>query len=332
MSSRPRSDGTPSAAARRLAPCFGFDADRLENLGAFESEVLAADGVAGPAILKVIDPTHRMPHEVLAEIDWLLALRDAGIPAARPLPACDGAWLALYGEPPTIAVAYERAPGRHLPPAAWTPEFFRAHGALVGRLQAHTRGWIAPGPRRRGWLDAHSLAQASDALPDDADFLEAVAEVVERVVATVPQAPADLGLLHADLHPWNLLVDDAGRLTAIDFDDAVVGPYLYDLAIPLYYAVAMRPDQDPAEAADAFLGSYLAGFDAVAPRPTGGADAVAAILAMRQADLAIFLRLSVPEEDWDDGLRAAALRLRDRTAARHELVPRAVLRAHFGDG
>lgn len=322
----------PSAAARRLAPRFGFDPDRLESLGAFESEVLAADGTAGPAILKVIDPAHRTPDEVRAEIDWLLALHEAGVPAARPRRARDGAWLALEGDPPTIAVAYERAPGRHLPPGAWTPELFRAHGTLVGRLQAHARGWTPPGPRRRGWQEAHALARAPEALPDDADFLEAVAELAARVEATVPQAPADLGLVHADLHAWNLLVDDEGGITAIDFDDAVVGPYLFDLAIPLYYAVATRLDQDPGEAAEAFLGPYLSGFDAVAPRPAGGADAVAAILAMRQADLAIFVRLNVPEERWDDGLRAAAIRLRDRTAARHEVVPRDVLRKHFGDG
>jgi len=322
----------PSAAARRLAPRFGFDPDRLEDLGAFESEVLAVDGAAGPAILKVMAPGHRTPDEVRAEVDWLLALRAAGVRVARPLPALDGTWLVLEDDPPTIAVAYERAPGRHLPPDAWTPDLFRAHGEVVGRLQAHARGWTPPGPRRRGWREAHALARAPEALPDDGDFLEAVAEVAARVDATVPEAPADLGLVHTDLHAWNLLVDDAGRITAIDFDDAVVGPYLYDLVIPLYYAVATRLDRDPGEAADAFLGPYLAGFDARAPRPAGGADAVAAILALRQADLAIFVRLDVPEERWDDGLRAAAVRLRDRTAARHEVVPREVLRAHFGEG
>jgi Ser/Thr protein kinase RdoA (MazF antagonist) len=216
--------------------------------------------------------------------------------------------------------------------AEWTPELFRAHGELVGRLQAHARSWTPPGPRRRGWLDHQALVRAPEALPDDAEFLEAAADVAARIVATVPHAAADVGLIHTDLHAWNVLVDDEDGLTAIDFDDAAVGPFLYDLAMPLFYAIETRLDQDPAEAADAFLGPYLAGFDAVAPRPAGGADAVAAILAMRQADLAIFLRLDVPEERWDDGLRAAANRLRDRTAARHEVVARDVLRKHFGDG
>ena len=319
----------PSAAARRLAPRFGLDPVRLGPLDGFESEVLAAQGADGPAILKVMQPAHRTPDEVQAEIDWLLALRAAGVSVAQPLAVRDGGWLVTEGDPPLVGVAYVRAPGRHLPPDAWTPAFFRAHGALVGQLQAHTRSWSSMGPQRAGWLDNRALERAPEALPGDSDFLEAVAEVAARVVVAVPQGPADVGLIHADLHAWNVLVDDAGRLTAIDFDDAVVGPYLYDLSIPLYYAVASRREQDPGEVAEAFLHPYLEGFDDVAPRPAGGAEAVAALLAMRQADLAIFVRLDVPEERWDDDLRAAAQRLRDQTAARHEVVSRAVLRRFF---
>ena len=321
----------PSDAARRLAPRFGLDAEHLESLDGFESEVLVAHGLDGEAIVKLMAPAHRTPDEVRAEIDWLLALRAAAVSVARPLPASDGAWLVTEGDPPLIAVAYERSPGRHLPPDAWTPDLFYAHGVLVGRLQAHARSWSSAGPRRAGWLDHQALDRAPEALPGDAAFLEGVAEVAKRVAAAVPQGAADVGLIHADLHAWNVLVDEAGTLTAIDFDDAVVGPYLYDLAVPLYYAVTTRPELAPSEAAETFLRPYLAGFDAVAPRPAGGADAVAALLAMRQADLAIFVRLDVPEARWDDGLRAAARRLRDRTAARHEVVPLEVLRRHFGD-
>lgn len=320
----------PSEAARRLALRFGLDPERLETLDGFESEVLAAHGDDGPAILKVMHPDHRTPAQVQAEVDWLLALRSDGIPVAAPLPSRDGAWLVSEGEPPRIAVAYARTPGRHLAPDEWTPELVRAHGRLLGQLQAHARSWTPPGPRRARWLDHRPLERAPEALPDDGSFLAAVAEVSACVAERVPQGAGDLGLIHADLHAWNVLVDEDGSLTAIDFDDAVIGPYLYDLVIPLYYAVNMCRDRDPGEAAEAFLEPYLAGFDEVAPRPAGGADAVAAVLAMRQADLAIFVRLDVPEERWDDDLRAAVQRLRDQTAARREVVPRSVLRRHFG--
>jgi len=321
----------PSDAACRLVPRFGLDAEGLEPLDGFESEVLVAHGLDGEAIVKLMAPSHRTPDEVRAEIDWLLALRAAGVSVARPLPTSDGSWLVTEGDPPLIAVAYERSPGRHLPPDAWTPDLFYAHGVLVGQLQAHARCWSSAGPRRAGWLDHQALDRAAEALPGDTTFLEGVAEVAKRVAAAVPQGAADVGLIHADLHAWNVLVDEAGTLTAIDFDDAVVGPYLYDLVMPLYYAVTTRGECDPSEAAEAFLRPYLEGFDTVAQRPAGGADAVAALLAMRQADLAIFVRLDVPEDRWDDDVRAAAKRLRDRTAACHEVVPLEVLRRHFGD-
>lgn len=93
----------PSAAARRLAPRFGLDPERLERLGAFESEVLAAHGPEGPAILKLIDSSHRTPAEAQAEIDWLLALGAAGVSVAQPLATPEGAWLVTDGDPPLVA-------------------------------------------------------------------------------------------------------------------------------------------------------------------------------------------------------------------------------------
>jgi Ser/Thr protein kinase RdoA (MazF antagonist) len=322
---------SPSDVARRVAPAFGLDPDRLRSAGAYVSEVLVGEGRDGPVVLKVMDPGHRSVAEARAEIDWQRALTRAGIPVARPVPTCDGEDLVVAGDPPRIAVAYRRSPGRHLAPPEWTPELVEAHGRLLGRMQAHARGWSLPAGRRRdGWLDHRALERAPEALPDDAAFLEAAAELEDRIRSDVPTPREHVGLMHADLHAWNVLVDEAGGLTAIDFDDAAIGPYLYDLAMPLYYAVTTRREEDPGEVADAFLTAFLAGFDGVAPRPPGGAAGVAALLAMRERDLAIFVHLEVPPERWDDHLTASARRLRDRTVARAEVVPIDVLRRHFG--
>lgn len=321
----------PSVHARAAATAFGLDPDGIERLGAFVSEVVSGADDRGPVVIKVMDPGHRTRVEALAEVEWLLALREEGIPVAEPLATPDGGHVPSIGNPARLAVAYRRSPGRHVAPEDWTPELMRAHGQLLGRLQTHTRRWrLPPGRTRLGWLDHATLARAPQALPDDATFLAAVADVDARIRATVPTPADHVGLVHADLHAWNVLVDDDGTLTAIDFDDGVVGPYLFDLSIPLYYAVTTQRDADPAEVADAFLGPYLEGFDAVAPRPPGGADAVAALLSMRQADLAVAVHLEIPPERWTDELRATAARLCDRTKARAEVVPLEVLRKHFG--
>jgi Ser/Thr protein kinase RdoA (MazF antagonist) len=46
--------------------------------------------------------------------------------------------------------------------------------------------------------------------------------------------PSIYGMIHADLHPDNLLVS-GDRLTVIDFDDAAFGWHVYDIAVPLFF-------------------------------------------------------------------------------------------------
>jgi len=71
-------------AAARL---FGADPEALTGLGAFESDVYRFDGPHGPAVLKVMPQGHRSASQVRGEVDWLLALVEAGVPVARPVPS-----------------------------------------------------------------------------------------------------------------------------------------------------------------------------------------------------------------------------------------------------
>lgn len=321
----------PDPITLEAAATFGIDPDGLVSLGAFVSEVWAGRGPDGAVVLKVMDSGHRTLAQAQAEVAWQRALRRSGVSVSEPLASLGGTYVEAVGRPERLAVAYRRAPGRHLDPGAWSDADFRTHGELVGSLQVHARSWRMPaGLERPDWLGYATLDRAPVVLRDDPETVAAVAEVAERVRVHVPTPDDHVGVIHADLHAANVLVDDAGRLTAIDFDDMVVGPYLYDLAMPLYYAVATRRGEEPADVADAFLGPYLEGFDAVAPRPPGDAEAMAALLAMRQADLTVAVHIEIPEERWDDQLRATVARLRERTVARHEVVPVEVLRRYFG--
>jgi aminoglycoside phosphotransferase (APT) family kinase protein len=49
------------------------------------------------------------------------------------------------------------------------------------------------------------------------------------LVANVPPGRPDV-ICHGDLHPFNLLVDGAGRVTVLDWSAALIGPPAYDVA------------------------------------------------------------------------------------------------------
>ena len=53
----------------------------------------------------------------------------------------------------------------------------------------------------------------------------------------MPREADAYGLIHQDAHTGNLFVDDAGHITLFDFDDCVYGPFIYDIAMALFYIV-----------------------------------------------------------------------------------------------
>ena len=56
---------------------------------------------------------------------------------------------------------------------------------------------------------------------------------IEEALTEYGQSPRTYSLIHADLHPNNILIDTAG-LHLIDFDDAGYGWHQYEIACALY--------------------------------------------------------------------------------------------------
>jgi N-acetylmuramate 1-kinase len=82
--------------------------------------------------------------------------------------------------------------------------------------------------RELALVDSHGLAPSDDGPARDPGSDPEVARALARLgdrIAAMPDV-----LMHRDYHAWNLHVDPAGRLCVIDFQDALVGPALYDLA------------------------------------------------------------------------------------------------------
>lgn len=132
---------------------------------------------------------------------------------------------------------YERAPGTLLGASdrehAWFESTYREIGRqcallhtleVTEELRSHLRPPELTEPRK-------SLAKAADAglvSPGERARTEAMVGDLEALVGE----RRELALIHWDIHPWNLLVDDqTGELTAIiDWGDAGIGDPAYDLA------------------------------------------------------------------------------------------------------
>ena len=202
---------------------------------------------------------------------------------------------------------------------------------LLGRLQAHSRSWAPPGPRRHSHADQTYADRVAELPDEDPTFLAAARELIGRArpLLGADGASLDAGLTHADLHHGNFLAD-GGALTAIDFDDCAYCAYAFDIAMPLYYAVRAQREVDPAVAAERFLEPFMRGFQRRAPVPGGGAEAVDLALRYRQVELVAVLALKLPAHERNERMRAAEADLRRRVTESVEPVPYATLARFFG--
>jgi Ser/Thr protein kinase RdoA (MazF antagonist) len=196
---------------------------------------------------------------VNAELAWLHALRrDTTLAVPDPVPTRTGTLLtvaATTGVPtPHICVLFHWLNGRQVD-AGLTPTHLERTGALVARLQDHAARFGPPPGFARGRVDypvemarnlpdpfapaviAHCRTLVADTLSEQE--AEQVTAVIERVRLTEQalgisegERPPTFGLIHADLHQYNLLFE-RDTVRAIDFDDCGFGPLLYDLAVPM---------------------------------------------------------------------------------------------------
>ncbi len=149
------------------------------------------------------------------------------------------------------------------------PGRFRRLGAVIAALHTQAAGWTPPGGFTRHALDTAGLMGEapwwgrfweSPAL--SAAEQTALGCARDRLAAALDRLgrdPAIFSLIHADLHPGNVLAADE-RLTVIDFDDAAFGWLPYDLAVAVFH-YRDRPEFPAIRAA------LLEGYRAARPLP-----------------------------------------------------------------
>jgi Ser/Thr protein kinase RdoA (MazF antagonist) len=110
---------------------------------------------------------------------------------------------------------------------------------------------------------------------EERGILGRLESVLRRRLEAFGASPERWGLIHADLRLANLLVDDAGSVSVIDFDDCGYGWYLYDLgaAVSFFEHEPQVPE---------LVDGWLAGYRKVLDLPAADEDEIWTFILFRR--------------------------------------------------
>ncbi|MCU1479349.1 MAG: serine/threonine protein kinase [Subtercola sp.] len=220
---------------------YGYEGSSVELLSLRENAVFRVTSPSGDVrALRLCRPGYRSVEELTSEAEWVRALCDESVVR---VPAF---WPDLAGELVHVfrancieqtAVLTEFVTGE-APSIVNRGTVFRQLGAQTARLHDHAARW----PRPAGWsrprwdLDALTGPNARwgdwrksrHITPDTEALFEDVESDIRQRLSS-PGTPLPDLLVHADLHPGNVLVSE-GNLILLDFDDCGLSWPLWDLA------------------------------------------------------------------------------------------------------
>jgi Ser/Thr protein kinase RdoA (MazF antagonist) len=268
-------DRTFTPAARAALNSFPIEAEDLALVSLSENVTFkVTDGRDGRTyVLRLHRPGYHTLDELQSERAWIRALAVAGVEVPKPLAARDGR---EYVEVCISATGERRFAGM----THWidgrllstilaetrdqniVQNYFAQLGSLTASMHNQASGWKPSPAFTRHALDSDGLMGP---VPHWGPFWEhqslsaaerrLLLDVRGRLHETLTRLsldPSGYSLIHADMHPGNIVVD-GDRLTVIDFDDAGFGWHQYDIATVLAY---WQSKPNAAEIEDAFLSGY----------------------------------------------------------------------------
>jgi Ser/Thr protein kinase RdoA (MazF antagonist) len=267
-------------AALTALSAFPIEPDVLERVSLSENVTYRVvdrrDGVA--YALRLHRPWYHTIDELISERAWIRALADAGVAVQMPVRTRAGQEYASVTIPGTgerrFAGLARWATGRVLAEVLRettdtriAEQHFSRLGAVTASLHDQAATWQPPAAFTRHALDANGFMGSTPRWGPFWDH-QALSAAERRLMldtrarlyaalARLERQPSVYSMIHADMHPGNVLVD-GDRLTVIDFDDAAWGWHAYDIAVALVH------QQDGANLA-AFERAYIAGYRSVRP-------------------------------------------------------------------
>ena len=193
--------------------------------------------------IRLTETWHRSMDQIRSELDWMFYLKDCGVNFAHPIMSSND----NYCEQVDLFVVsvFEEAPGsRLLEKADFTDEIIQNWGRVIGKMHRHTKDYEPrEGIKKRVNWEGEEYHQNILKLttPSHGDIYTAFKKVLKEF-RKLPVDKDCFGLIHADLHTGNFMVDN-GKITAFDFDDCVYHWFIYDIAVFIWALDRFELDQ-----------------------------------------------------------------------------------------
>ena len=242
----------------------------LSLLEISENATFVVEASGSKMALRVHRLGYHSIREIRSEVAWSEALRSGGfVRTPAVIPAIDGerVTVATVDGIERNCVLFDYVDGYQLSSEP-TREQFEVIGATAARMHCQSRLWSPPADFDRfNWdIDAcfgdaarwGSYRAGSGLAPSEILVLERAERTIRRRLGDYGTSAEVFGLIHADMRTTNMIWDDRGQMTLIDFDDCGYSWFMYDLACALSF---MEHSENRMRLVD----GWLSGYRSVAP-------------------------------------------------------------------
>ena len=247
------SDDTSRDAAIRALSDWNISVKSVEPLTMTENIVFKVTDQSGLAyVLRLHRPGYHTLKELISEQRWTAALLDDGLDVPVPRTTCGGqAYTSInVGDEHRYVGLLEWVDGvpmqsliENNPDAGFITESFSLLGGIMAECHNQAVSWTLPEAFARHSFDADGLMGEGpfwgrfweSALLTTAQqaYFDKLRRHIHAVLDSLGKDTPTYSLIHADLHPDNIVIDGQ-RLHVIDFDDSGFGWHQYDIAVALF--------------------------------------------------------------------------------------------------
>lgn len=246
-------DSDVEAMAQQALEAWGLQSTKHELVSITENIIFRIKTGDGKVLRLCLHRSwyHNLP-ELISECQWTRALSEYGISTPIQVPALDGNDYVLVSDNVSGVARYAsmnqwvagEIMGHSIARSDDFRVYFKRLGEVAARIHNQASNWKLPPGFTRHSLNAEGFMgekpfwgpfwAAPTLTSDERKRFEHLRKTVYNLLARLDTDSDNYSMIHADLHPGNLVINGE-HLHVIDFDDAGFGWHMYELAVGLFH-------------------------------------------------------------------------------------------------